>query len=101
MGRPCTICTHAQREAINRALAEGYTFRDIAGSYAVSKTALHRHWQAHVAVEPVSTPVAPRQATGTMRPSFMKWGLWAVGIVGALWVMGRAGDARGPRFTEI
>ena len=45
MGRPCTICTHAQRNAINQALAEGYSFRDVAGSYAVSKTALHRYWQ--------------------------------------------------------
>jgi hypothetical protein len=30
---------------MNKALAEGYTFRDIAAHYAVSKTALHRHWQ--------------------------------------------------------
>jgi hypothetical protein len=52
VGRPCTICSHPQREAINHALAAGHSYRDVAGLYAVSKTALHRHWRAHVAAEP-------------------------------------------------
>ena len=62
MGRPCTICSHPQREAIHQALREGHSFRDVAVSYAVSKTALHRHWQAHVAVEPISAPAVPARA---------------------------------------
>jgi hypothetical protein len=93
MGRPCTICVHAQREAINQALAEGHSFRDIAGSYAVSKTALHRHWHAHVADMPVGAPVAPVRASGTARSPLATWGLWAVGIMGVLWFLRRAGEA--------
>jgi ribosomal protein S26 len=76
MGRPCTICTHAQREAINQALADGYSFRDIASSFAVSKTAVHRHWQAHVATEPVRTKIVPVRASDTARSTFQKWALW-------------------------
>lgn len=89
MGRPCTVCTHAQREAINEALAEGNCFREIAAQYCVSKTALHRHWQAHVADAPASTPTAPRQASVTARPPLVTWGVWAAGIVE---VLGRAGE---------
>lgn len=93
MGRPCTICTHAQREAINQALQEGDSFRDIAAEYAVSKTALHRHWQVHVAPEPANAPAAPARATGTPRPAFVTWGLWAAGIIGALWLVGRTAES--------
>jgi len=67
VGRPCTICSHPHREAINQALREGYTFRDVAGHYAVSKTALHRHWQAHLAAESASPPVSQRPGSGTAR----------------------------------
>lgn len=89
MDRPCTICTHAQKDAINEALAEGYSFRDVAGSYAVSKTALHRYWRAHVAAELQSVPVAPVQTIGTARSSLVKWGLWAAGILAAVWLAER------------
>jgi hypothetical protein len=71
-------------------LAEGYTFRDVAAKYAVSKTALHRHWQAHVAAEPVGAAV---RASGTATPQFGKWALWPAGILGVLWWLGRAGQA--------
>ena len=84
MGRPCTICSHARREAINTALAEGYTFRDVAALYAVSKTALHRHWQTYVAAEPVPAPVAAARASGTRAPQFGRWALWAAGILAGL-----------------
>lgn len=92
MGRPCTICTHAQKDAINQALAEGYSFRDVAGSYAVSKTALHRHWQAHIAAAPAGAPVAPARASGTARPPMVKWGLWVATVVVGLWLIGRAAE---------
>jgi transposase-like protein len=75
VGRPCTICSHPQREAINQALAEGDSFRDVAARYAVSKTAVHRHWQAHIADAPASPPAAPPQAGGTARPPVIRWGL--------------------------
>jgi len=93
VGRPCTICTQPQREAINTALAAGHPFRDVAAHYAVSKTALHRHWQAHVAAEPASAPVAPARVSGTRAPAIAKWGLWAAGVLGVLWLLGRAREA--------
>jgi hypothetical protein len=45
--RRCTICTHPQREEIDRALASGQPFRTIAVRYGVSATSLKRH-RAHV-----------------------------------------------------
>ncbi|WP_243092849.1 hypothetical protein [Thermus hydrothermalis] len=41
--RRCTICTHPQREEIDRALVEGESFRNIAERFGVSLGALHRH----------------------------------------------------------
>ena len=43
MPRVCTICTHPEREAINRALLDGEPFRHIAERFGTSPTALHRH----------------------------------------------------------
>lgn len=45
--RRCTICTHHQREEIDRALASGQPFRTIAVRYGVSATSLKRH-RAHI-----------------------------------------------------
>lgn len=41
--RRCTICTHPQREEIDRALVEGESFRNMARRFGVSLGALHRH----------------------------------------------------------
>ena len=43
MPRRCTICTHPQREEIDRALVEGESFRNMARRFGVSLGALHRH----------------------------------------------------------
>ena len=43
MTRKCTVCIHPDRKAIDRALLQGDTLRDIARQHAVSKDALHRH----------------------------------------------------------
>lgn len=48
MPRPCTICTHDQRQAIDAALVAGGAFRGIARQYAVSDDALRRHKQDHI-----------------------------------------------------
>ncbi len=47
MPRTCTICSHAARADIDRALVAGEAFRDIAGRFGTSKTAVFRH-KAHV-----------------------------------------------------
>jgi len=43
MPRVCTICTHAEREAINAALVANEPFRHIATRYGTSTGALQRH----------------------------------------------------------
>ena len=48
MGRTCTICTHDESHTINVALVRRGTYRDIAGQYNVSKSALKRHSQDHI-----------------------------------------------------
>lgn len=45
----CTVCRHPERDAIDAALVNAVgTFRDIAGRFGVSKTAVHRHGADHL-----------------------------------------------------
>lgn len=44
----CSCCTHPNREMIDRALIAGTSLRDIAGQYAVSKSAVERHKADHL-----------------------------------------------------
>jgi hypothetical protein len=48
MPRTCTICTHKQRQAIDRALIDGRPYRDIARQFHVSKASIERHKNAHL-----------------------------------------------------
>jgi hypothetical protein len=41
--RVCTICSHPERAAIDRALVDGTSLRDIAGQFGTTKSALDRH----------------------------------------------------------
>ncbi len=50
MPRTCSICTHAERAAINAALLAGTALRDIAGQFGVSKSSLDRHKEEHLPV---------------------------------------------------
>jgi len=43
MPRPCSVCTHKDAEAINKALTAGEKLKAIADQYGVSKAALSRH----------------------------------------------------------
>lgn len=44
MARPCTVCKHAKRRAIDAALVDGAaSLRDVARRFATSKDALARH----------------------------------------------------------
>jgi hypothetical protein len=47
MAQSCSICTHSERAAIDAALLESRSYRDVAGQYNVSKSALERH-RAHI-----------------------------------------------------
>ena len=48
MARRCSICQHADREAIDSSLIRGEPLRSIAGRQGLSSTALHRHKVAHL-----------------------------------------------------
>ncbi len=48
MPRACTICTHDDRAAINKALVAGEPFRLIAERFGTSATALTRHKADHL-----------------------------------------------------
>ncbi|MGA7741810.1 MAG: hypothetical protein WCE40_08225 [Polyangia bacterium] len=47
MPRTCTICKHPNRHEIDQALVSGRSFRDVAGQYETSPSAVHRH-RSHV-----------------------------------------------------
>ena len=49
MPRSCTLCTHASREEIDHSIIAGQPYRDIAGRWAVSKSAVERHAGEHLA----------------------------------------------------
>ena len=48
MPRQCTICTHPEREQIERALVSGRSLRNVAEQFGCSATALHRHKRDHL-----------------------------------------------------
>jgi hypothetical protein len=49
MARTCTVCAHPERRAIDRELVTGSLVnRDIAGRYALSKSAVWRHGAEHL-----------------------------------------------------
>ncbi len=48
MALKCTVCQHVSRDAIERSLIHGEPMRDVAGRYSLSKSALHRHRNAHL-----------------------------------------------------
>ena len=43
MPRTCTICDHHERERIDKQIVEGGSYRDIAGQFSLSRSALSRH----------------------------------------------------------
>ncbi len=61
-GRTCTICSHAARAAIDAALVSGASLRDIAGQFHVSKTAVARHADGHIAATVTRSQEAREEA---------------------------------------
>lgn len=79
MGRNCTVCVHPASGNIDAALETGQPLREIAATYNISKTALHRHWHAHVVGEsPVvalNTGTSTRAKRGPLTRIIARWGL--------------------------
>ena len=57
MPRPCSICLHPERQAMDQALAAKEPYRNIAERYGTSPPALHRHQQRHA--QPPSEAAPP------------------------------------------
>ncbi len=62
MARTCTICTHADRFAIDGDIVEGKALRAIADQFSVSKTALGRHKDNHL---PATLTLAKKEEEAT------------------------------------
>ncbi len=41
--RPCLICTHPQREEIEKAILEGATLNEVAARFNIGKSTVHKH----------------------------------------------------------
>jgi hypothetical protein len=50
MGMTCKICTHPERVAIDRAIVEQRSLRDISGQYGISRSSVDRH-KSHIPKE--------------------------------------------------
>jgi len=50
MPRPCTVCHHPERAAIDEALVTGLTYRNISIRFDIPVMALFRHKQGHLPV---------------------------------------------------
>jgi hypothetical protein len=66
MPRACAICTHPDRDAIERAIHTGISNRRVASQCDVSEAAVRRHKKAHLAraSAEAAKPVRPRAANG-------------------------------------
>jgi hypothetical protein len=62
MPRTCTICAHAKRPDIDKALVERQPFRAIARQHSVSKDALIRHHDDHLPASLVKAQEATEAA---------------------------------------
>lgn len=51
VGRKCSICFHSDVDKINTLIAEGKSFRDIAGQFELSKSSVSRHAEDCLDVE--------------------------------------------------
>ena len=48
MARTCTICHHENKHAINKAIINGQSYRDIAHRFSVSRASIQRHAKNHL-----------------------------------------------------
>lgn len=48
MPRPCTICAHAERSAIDRRLVAGEPHVQLADEFGVGRSSLARHFDGHI-----------------------------------------------------
>ena len=52
----CGVCEHPERSAIDKALKDGDSMRSIESRWGISKSAVSRHFLAHVHIDPKDMP---------------------------------------------
>jgi predicted transcriptional regulator len=62
MSMTCSICKHPERASIEAAIALGTSYRDIAGRFGLSKSAVERHASEHVTQEIKQSQAAQDEA---------------------------------------
>jgi len=48
MPRKCSVCNHPKLQEIDLALAQGKSYRSIAGQFCLTKTSIERHRRSHL-----------------------------------------------------
>jgi len=51
MARPCSVCTHPERDEIDKLLIRGEPYRTIAKQFRISESAVFRHKASHIAAD--------------------------------------------------
>jgi hypothetical protein len=78
----CTICVHPARAAIDHRLEAGQPLRDIAGQYALSKSALDRHKASHLSLAQDVTDLEARLQSARQADQWhykqLRWNAYAV-----------------------
>jgi hypothetical protein len=65
MPRTCTVCAHPERAAIDAAALAGASYRDIAGQFHVSRSAVLRHKAEHLLADLVKAKQAEEVSRAT------------------------------------
>lgn len=75
MGRPCTVCSHPQRQQIDAALLEHAAgYRILASRFGVSKPSLQRHVETHLrGMIQQSEELRRMLATDNLTDNLAKW----------------------------
>lgn len=64
MARPCSVCVHAKRKAIDTALLAGESFRVLSARFKVGVDALRRHKDGHIPAAMAKAQEAQEVARG-------------------------------------
>lgn len=57
--KPCSICSHPQRELIDKLLVNGSTLKEIEDAYGLSKSAISRHRAEHISITSPAVGMKP------------------------------------------
>lgn len=102
-GPRCSICHHPERARIELLKAGGASLDSLAKKFKIDRTALHRHWHAHVTIEAKAGYLAGTDDLATLRDKVADEAdsvldylrVVRTSLLAALMTMQEAGDGRG------